>query len=550
MTERSLMNYETRLSGLLRIFLARGHAPQRRGALHRRSIANDLGCSETTLSRNARLQQQLDVFERSHLSELDNSFEIDDPADQEVDSINVDNIMVFASLEKVGRIIFTKVVYKEETYDVPSLIWPSGIDEVVCDWLRHITIQLGRTKGTAEDCAKAVRQFTLLREELGIAWEAADDETLRVWKTRMEGKGNDPKYINKYIGFIHAFYRWAEETGRLKNRVEVVDRHFLPDELKKYKFPISSHRVGKKNKHGHITSEWRSTIFSTGGRSSEGTRNTPTEQQFETLLDLALDDPVHGTRNSLLLSWAHDTGGRVHEILQIQLSDLPKSDDDFRRMREMGFWPIAIKRKGPKHRKGTLRPPYDLVMRTISYTRTERAQLATFLKGKVKGPCKAVFLSAKGGALSADSATRICGKLFKAAGVLNANIHRLRAKFAQTMVEASIEALQESGIAVNGTSNWHETALTMAMEMMGHSSIRSLRPYLNRVMKRRVDVSETGERTREEGAQRERRLLERQQIAALEGNATLARIGVLLRTGDNDAARRELVAFAAELKVA
>jgi site-specific recombinase XerD len=545
-------SHSANLDAVLRSYLFRGHAPKFRGRLHRRSIAEALGCSQSSLSRNSLLRPKIERFERDHLQHLSDSYDIEPECIASEGHTNgnvqmAENVILLRRTVTSGKIVFSKVVYKEVTYRVPALIWPSGIDQSVSDWLRYLSIKLVLSEGTVEEAAKILRSLTNFREEHGVAWDRVDDELLRLWMARMQALELSPKRINKCLGLVHAFYRWAEETGRLANHVEVIDRHNLPDEMKSYKFPISSRRVYTKKSHGRIISSWRTTVFATGERSSHGARNTPNNDQVEAIFDVAIDDPVHGTRNSLLMSWALDTGGRVHEILQVRLSHLPQSIDDIRRMRELDFWPIEIKRKGEKGNRGVLRPSADLVLRTLAYISTERAMLADKTRGRRKGECKFVFLSEKGRVLDTDSATRICGKIFRAAGVKKANIQRLRAKFAQRMVEAALEALEEAGIAVGGTSNWHETALTMAQEMMGHSSIMSLRPYLQALLKRRVDLAPTYQQHKADGSQRERRLLERQQAKSLEGNAELARIGVLIRSGQDQEAAMRLKALARQL---
>lgn len=535
------------LEGILETYLLRGHAPKFNGKLHRASLAKALGISESKLSRMSSLQERMSRFEYDYLANLDDSR---DAAVRERDyekdgycEATDSKILSFRKTVQTGRIIASIVKFDGIEYRIPTLVWPSGIDAIASDWLRNIAIKRNRPFSTVEEYAKVYRKFVNFRDRNNHRWDDVNDDTLRAWLAEMKLDGLGARRINSSINTVYDFYRWAEETGRLKDHVEIVERQFLPDHLKSFKFPISSRRV-QQRRNGLITTTWRTSVFTTGVTSSHNKRHTPTADQIDSIFDIAIDDLRHGARNSLLLSWALDTGGRNHEILQLRLSDLPQTDDELRRMHEMDFWPISVKRKGGKEKRGVLRPSSDLIRRTIVYIKTERAELAAQICGRQRGDCKYVFLSEKGRVLSTDSVTRIVGKIFRAAGVENANIHRLRAKFAQNMVEAALDALQDAGIAVGGTSNWHETALTMAQEMMGHSSIESLRPYLQVLLKRRVDLSPTYQKNKENGAQRERRLLGVQETRLLKSDTELSRIASLIRQGEKKAAAELLRSLA------
>jgi plasmid stabilization system protein ParE len=87
--------------------------------------------------------------------------------------------------------------------------------------------------------------------------------------------------------------------------------------------------------------------------------------------------------------------------------------------------------------------------------------------------------------------------VFRAAGVKNANIHRLRARFAIRTIEVLVEGLFRDE-NVNNASNWVETILVKAAELMGHGHPGSLRPYLTYVLNRRLQTSDamTSERLR------------------------------------------------------
>ena len=101
-----------------------------------------------------------------------------------------------------------------------------------------------------------------------------------------------------------------------------------------------------------------------------------------------------------------------------------------------------------------------------------------------------VFLAERGGALKPDSVTSLGKKAFKKAGVRNSNVHRFRAKFLLATIEALIDAMDIDPERVLPGSDMAETILVKAVEVMGHSSVASLRPYLNYALNRRVQNSQ------------------------------------------------------------
>jgi integrase len=107
------------------------------------------------------------------------------------------------------------------------------------------------------------------------------------------------------------------------------------------------------------------------------------------------------------------------------------------------------------------------------------------------GDCGFVFLSETGNVLTTDSVTRICGEFFRIAEIPNANIHRLRARFITEVIEGVLDDLEAKGQTVDLTSDWGETVLIMARNLMGHSHIMSLRPYLTEIQVRRIRANGT-----------------------------------------------------------
>jgi integrase len=191
----------------------------------------------------------------------------------------------------------------------------------------------------------------------------------------------------------------------------------------------------------------------------------------------------HGVRDSLLFSWAEETGGRRKEILSINIAQLPSPEELERLIEEDRPWHIRIVRKGGKKWELIVLP--DLLMRTLDYIRSERKQI---VETHGVNP-EEVFLSERGHVLRPDSLTKLGKKAFEKAGVHNSNVHRFRAKFLLATIEALIDAMDVDPERVLPGSNMAETILVKAVEVMGHSSVESLRPYLNYALNRRVQNS-------------------------------------------------------------
>ncbi len=191
-----------------------------------------------------------------------------------------------------------------------------------------------------------------------------------------------------------------------------------------------------------------------------------------------------------MFSWAEEVGTRRAEMLQIRKSHMP-TPEQLEQLVERGEeLCIELKRKG-----GKMKPLYaspDLIIRTIDFIEVGRAEIVNACRAKIfdyREPDE-VFISTRTGlVLHRDSVTSIGAKAFAGAGIKNANIHRLRARKAVEVVETLVEAVF-SGEMIGSETSWIETILTIAAERMGHMSPESLRPYLNYVLRRRIEKSD------------------------------------------------------------
>jgi hypothetical protein len=323
---------------------------------------------------------------------------------------------------------------------------------------------------------------------------------------------------------VHSFFEWAELTGLLKNHVQIAAKSAYSDKLgADYVFPIASKQITVRKK-GQTYYTWVSTLIEPGGESSFGKRATPTSKQIERLMLAVSDHSRNSLRNSLLLSWALQTGARVSEILQVGLDDLPSMDDigEFLDRNPEYLW-VVVKRKNRGDSK--LRVPIDLVLSTLDYVwnDNDRAKIV-----EQHGECGFVFLSEEGSVLTADSVTR--------------------ARYITEIIEGVLDDLEAKGQSVDLTSDWGETVLTMAKNLMGHSHIMSLRPYLTEIQVRRIREDGTIVPREELERRRLRKELDKALVSRVKHNGQLAEADRLMGAGKMSQAAQMLRAMADDLE--
>lgn len=154
-----------------------------------------------------------------------------------------------------------------------------------------------------------------------------------------------------------------------------------------------------------------------------------TIDEATSLLDQTFPDTAAGARDRAVLEVLYGCGLRASELCHLTERDL-YLDDEF--LRVIG--------KGSKERlvpiMGTARNALE------EYLRGARAELASHAR---RGGSAAVFLNARGGALSRQSVHAICERYGRAAGIEGLHPHTLRHSFATHLLAggADLRALQE-----------------------------------------------------------------------------------------------------------
>lgn len=476
-----------KLSELLEECRVSGLAVVEDNALSRHWIVGQIGCSITDILGTPRLHSYLKQWEREHVASLKH---VAPTRSVSLQSSDNSNTKIFSSIEKAddGRIVIVPYSLAQNvSTNVPTLIWESGIDVEVSDYLRHLILVDHLSPSSVEKYAKVLRIFVRYRCKSGIKWADVDDNLLLSWQTSMLAADIPVPRRNYCLTIVHGFYRWAELTGRLKYQVCVGRPGDYPQEMFNYKFPISSVEVrARQGRHWKV--RWQSPLAERIRHGGYGFRNTPNSNQLLDIFAKASASGRHAVRNHLMMSWALECGARVDELLQPTLEDLP-TEDQFWNLNDGEYWAIKLKRKGQKGKEGRLLVTVDLILRTYDYVKHERSEIVRKCNAAGKKVSNYIFLSEKtGGVIKNDSVTKICGEIFRATKVEKANIHRLRAAFITQQVERCLLAVEVMGNSVDMTSTWHETILTMAAELMGHCSVLSLRPYLNQLLIRRLQT--------------------------------------------------------------
>ncbi|MBY3468838.1 phage integrase family protein [Rhizobium laguerreae] len=372
-------------------------------------------------------------------------------------------------------------------HKVPILIDGTKIDEHPSNWCRYLTIVKGYDASSVEVALNVYRPFKEFIRKHGFDELGVTDEVFLLWKHYLLSKV-EPNRVNTCLSTIHSYYRYLEETGIVRFRVQIYEADDLPPAFKPpYTFPITSKRVIRKSELGIETRSW-TTPYGVPGTTAS--RSTPTNEHTKKLHARAKTQK-HGVRNSILLSLAETTGGRISELLQIKLSQLP----DPARLAEIiqtgQPYQVFVKRK----RRGKKEMPLVLskyvLIRIVSYAEKERMKIVKRFP-KTAGKSDYLFLGDRGNDLQADSATHIVLELFF--GILaEAGIHRLRSKFAVDRLETLISGALEKGVDVGPNSNWVEQFLQIVSEEMGQASILSLRPYLPLVFGRKLATTQAAQ---------------------------------------------------------
>lgn len=208
---------------------------------------------------------------------------------------------------------------------IPTLVWPEGIDEASSDWLRDLVVREGNASSTAHEYANILRPFVRFCRLHKRIWQSVDDEFLVRYREHLHrSAGVSKARVNAVLKTIFAFYTWAERTKRTRYQVGIYVDDELPVAFANYAFPISAKRIFFKGGSGMVFGRW-TTPLTLKDPEKGRMRHTPTEEEIRNLHEIAAER-THGERDSLVMSFAEETGARRSEFLQICKAHMPTND--------------------------------------------------------------------------------------------------------------------------------------------------------------------------------------------------------------------------------
>ena len=433
--------------------------------------------------------------------------------------------------------------------DIPTLVWPEGVDEAASDWFRFLVVVSDVSTSSAKEYAKILRPFLRFCRQRCRRWQSADDDLLITWREHLKNveKVNVDR-VNASLKTIFAFYRWAEEVGVLRFQVGIYTENNIAESMKKPSFAITAKRVFSKGKNGRTYESWTTPLTLSGSKQNSPTRHTPTEDEIRRHHEVAIERE-HGERDSLMFSWAEEAGPRRSEFLRVCKSHLPSPIELADLIERDEPWMVHVKRKGGSIKPLNVTP--ELIIRTLDYIEFDRREVVDRCRESIVGYCEPdeVFLSGKTGMpLHPDSVTSIGRRSFRKAGINRASIHRLRARFAIRTIETLVDAVFGEDSKIGADSSWIETILVKAAEMMGQASPQSLRPYLNYVLNRRIQSADATKAGRLAARLRQLQLQERTVVRRLAHIRELHEAARLIQEGRGSVAASVLEELASSLR--
>ena len=433
--------------------------------------------------------------------------------------------------------------------DIPTLVWPEGVDEVASDWFRFLVVANDVATSSAKEYAKILRPFLRFCRQHRRRWQSVDDNFLITWREHLKNVEKVKiNRVNASLKTIFSFYRWAEEAKLLRFHVGIYTESEIPGSMKNPSFAITAKRVFSKGKNGRTNESWITPLTLSGSKQNSVTRHTPTESEIRRLHEVAIECE-HGERDSLMFSWAEEAGPRRSEFLRVCKSHLPTASELADLIERDEPWIVHVKRKGGSTKPLNVTP--ELIIRTLDYIAFDRREVVDHCREEIVGYCEPdeVFLSGKTGMpLHPDSVSSIGRRSFRKAGINRASIHRLRARFAVRTIETLVDAVFGDDSRIGADSSWVETILIKATEMMGQSSPQSLRPYLNYVLNRRIQSADATKASRLAARLRQLQLQERTVVRRLAHIKELHEAASLIQKGRGSDAVSVLEELASSLR--
>ena len=320
---------------------------------------------------------------------------------------------------------------------------------------------------TARTHAMHLQKFLKHIAASGVSWTDVTDGVLVAWRNDLLDKSHlAPGTVSAYLSAVFGFYRWAEESGRVRFVVNLyAGAYGVRPSRDERSYQISA----KRSRRGQLY--WSYLPPDPGG----AVRHTPTHDEIE-LIHIKVFETQTGERDSLLLSLYEECYLRRSEALSLTVRDIPFCEDIESKLMAEEVFVLSVRGKGGRVRPVIVLP--ELMALAREHIEGERARVVARAKRRDKRYVDpgALFLSqTTGRPLNKDYVSARLSMLIHAAGVEDASGHRLRASGLTALV-AAYDGIDESGKLLPA-----EQVLWKAAERAGHKHWRTLEPYLRMV---------------------------------------------------------------------
>ena len=276
-------------------------------------------------------------------------------------------------------------------------------------FIDHLRVERGLSENTISSYTRDLSYFLAFLEREDVALENVAAQTLIDFEVSLRDRSLAISSINRTNSTVKSFLIYCAREFSLN----------LPTG------EITSHRIARKLPKALSIDEITQLISSSGSLSS-----------------------AHSLRDIALVELLYSTGGRVSEIIGVNLSDLAKITNDVETIQT-----IKLRGKGSKER---IVPIGSFALHALdNYLVRLRPALAT----RAHRDDGALFLNSRGGRISRQSAWTIVSEAAKACGLESkVSPHALRHSYATHLLDGGAD-------------------IRVVQELLGHSSVTTTQIY-------------------------------------------------------------------------
>ena len=297
---------------------------------------------------------------------------------------------------------------------IPIFFCETGVHEPVSEYFFWLGCECRRPPSTLKTYAHPILKFLKHIRDKGIEWQAVTDHVLIGWREWMLWyEGLHAAIVANYLETVFEFFRWAEETKRVRFMVPLYDE---TDPDGKLTYRISAKR-GPRNKLS-----WA--FLLKGSRSL--VRHIPTNPEIQQIHVEAFRGST-GQRDTLLLSMFEELGLRNAEALRLTVNDIPSWEvvDDAMFWKTPVTFPVLGRWATVQH----IPAPPELMLRTREYideSRADAVRNAQRRNAAYRAPNDLFLGSTTGQPLTKEYISKHISRLMQRAGVCGASGRDIR----------------------------------------------------------------------------------------------------------------------------